>query len=63
MVAAFGPLSLSRMLTVPALLNVGNIYEESASSMNDIIRIPLGAGFHNREVLNEKCAFPCAQRM
>lgn len=55
-VTASGPLSLSKMLTVPALFNVVNVHEESASP------IPLGAGFHNREVPNEKCAFSCAQR-
>ena len=53
-VAVFGPLSLPRMLTVPTLLNVANISEESAILVNDITRISLGAGCHNREVSSEE---------
>lgn len=49
------------MLTVPALLNVVNISKETASSINCITRIPLGAGVHNCAFLDEKFAFYGAQ--
>lgn len=62
MVAVFGPLGLPRMLTVPTLLNVANMSEESASLVNghhpDLTR----AGFHNREVSSEEMRLPlCAK--
>lgn len=48
-------------LNVPAMLDVVSISKEGASQMYDLILLPLGVRFHNREFLDEKRAFSCGQ--